>query len=61
MLRFVDVTESSDKGYSEAAAAAVQKLVNEGHKPHFFVVKEMRGAYRNGNIEFQAVVQVAVE
>jgi flavin-binding protein dodecin len=62
MLRMIEVVGQHPDGYTEAVRSAVEKLVAEGHKVHFFTITEQRGAVREGRIaEFQAVVKVAVE
>ena len=61
MLKMVEVVGGSAAGYSEAAQAAVEHVAAAGAKVHFFTVVEQRGAVRNGKVEFQAVVKVAVE
>ena len=61
MLRMVEVAETSSKGYSEAVEKAVKGLMDKGEKVHFFKVVEPRGAVRDGKIEYQVVVSVAVE
>ena len=58
----IEVVESSDAGFSEAAKKAVQKLMDKGEKVHFFEVVEQRGAVRDGAFkEFQVIIRVAVE
>ena len=61
MLRMIEVVGRSPNSYDEAVRSAVQGLAKAGQKPHFFTVTEHRGAYRDGQVEFQAVVKVAVE
>ncbi|MBF0316482.1 MAG: dodecin domain-containing protein [Oligoflexia bacterium] len=61
MLRMLELTGSSPIGYSEAAATVIQKLMEAGENVHFFKVEEMRGSVRNGKIEFQVVIKVALE
>lgn len=61
MLRMIEVVGRSPKSYYEAVRSAVEGLAKAGEKPHFFTVTEHRGAYHDGQIEFQAVVKVAVE
>lgn len=62
MLRMVEVTESSEVGYSEAVRTAIERLLEAGEKVHFFQVVEQRGAVREGMLkEFQVIVKVAVE
>ena len=61
MFRMIEVVGTSPLGYSEAAKAAVDRLTAAGEKVHFFTVSEMRGSVRGGQVEFQAVVKVAVE
>jgi len=62
MLKMLEVVGQHPDGYSEAVRAAVEKLVADGHKVHFFTVSELRGSVREGKLaEFQVVVKVAVE
>jgi flavin-binding protein dodecin len=62
MLRMIEVVGQHPDGYTEAVRSALEKLVDEGRKVHFFTITEQRGAVRDGRItEFQAVVKVAVE
>jgi dodecin len=62
MLKMVEVIGVSNAGYSEAVAAAVNELIAQGHKPHFFEIVEQRGSVREGKIkEYQVKVKVAVE
>ena len=61
MLRMLRVAESSPAGYSEAVEKAVEKLLDDGEKVHFFKLNEARGSVRDGEIEYQVVLEVAVE
>jgi flavin-binding protein dodecin len=61
MLRMITVTETSEAGYSDAVKKAVEGLAAKGEKVHFFVMQEHRGTFAKGNIEYQVVVQAAVE
>ncbi len=61
MLKLVEVVGTSPNSYYEAVRTAVENVAASGSKPHFFYVTEHRGAYRDGKVEFQAVVKVAVE
>lgn len=62
MLKMLEVVESSSMGYSEAAKAAVEKMIKAGHKVHFFEIVEQRGAVRDGAFkEFQIKLKIAVE
>lgn len=53
---------TSPLGYSEVVRDAVESLIAEGKKVHFFQVAEERGSAREGEIkESQVVLKVAVE
>jgi hypothetical protein len=61
MFKMIEVVGASPTSFAEATKAAVQRLLADGQKVHFFTLSELRGAVRDGKIEFQAVVKVAVE
>ncbi len=62
MLKMLEITASSELGYSEAVRGAIEKLTAAGEKIHFFQVLEQRGSVRDGKLrEFQAIMKVAVE
>ncbi|MBN1504131.1 MAG: dodecin domain-containing protein [Candidatus Eisenbacteria bacterium] len=62
MLKMLEITSSSEMGYSEAVRDAIEKLIAAGEKIHFFQVLEQRGAVRDGKLkEFQVIMKVAVE
>lgn len=62
MFKMIEVVGRHADGYSEAIRAAVDKLLADGHKVHFFTVIEQRGAIRSNRLaEFQAVIKVAIE
>jgi len=62
MLKMIEVIGSSPASFSEAVRGAVQELLDEGAKVHFFEVLEERGAVREGKLkEFQVKLKVAVE
>lgn len=62
MLKMIEVIGISPAGYSEAAKDAVEKIVRDGEKVHFFEIIEQRGAVRDGRLkEFQVKLKVAVE
>jgi flavin-binding protein dodecin len=61
MLRMIEVVETSNESYSDAVKKAIESLVESGEKVHFFKVIEPRGALKNGKIEYQVVISVAVE
>ena len=61
MLRMMEVIGVSGDGYTDAVCRAVDTLIAEGKKVHFFEVMEQRGAVREGRIEYQVKVSVAVE
>jgi len=61
MLKMHEVVGTSPQSFAEAVKAAVNRLMAAGEKVHFFTVSELRGAVRDGKIECQAVVKVAVE
>ncbi len=58
----IEVVGRHADGYSEAVRSAVEQLLADGHKVHFYTVTEQRGSVRDGQLaEFQVVVKVAVE
>ena len=61
MLKMLEVIGTSDTSWAAASKAAVEALIAKGEKVHFFVLQEERGSVRNGKVEFQAIVKVAVE
>ena len=61
MLKMLEVVGTSPVSFAEAVKAAVNRLMAAGEKVHFFTVSELRGSVRDGKIECQAVVKVAVE
>ena len=61
MLKMQEVVATSPVSFAEAVKAVVNRLMAAGEKVHFFTVSELRGSVRDGKIEFQAVVKVAVE
>lgn len=62
MLEMLEVVGTSADGYTEATNSAVNRLIKEGQKVHFFTVVEQRGSVREGKIkEFQIILKVAVE
>ena len=61
MILMMEVVGISNAGYSEAVNSAVEKLMDGGHKVYWFEIVEQRGAVKNGDIEYQVKVKVAVE
>ena len=61
MLKMMEVVGVSPAGYSQAIQGAVEHLLAQGEKVHFFEVRQQRGSVRDGKIEYQAVIKVAVE
>jgi len=61
MLKMLEVVGTSPVSFAEAVKAVVNRLMAAGEKVHFFTVSELRGSVRDGKIECQAVVKVAVE
>jgi flavin-binding protein dodecin len=61
MFQMIEVVGASDVLYSEAVRSAVKKLTAAGEAIHFFEITEQRGAVRNGAVEFQVKMKVAVE
>jgi len=61
MLKMLEVVGTSPQSFAEAVKASVNRLMAAGEKVHFFTISELRGAVRDGKVEFQAVVKVAVE
>ncbi len=62
MLIMKEVVSVSSDGFSEAVQIAIEKLISQGEKVHFFQVNEQRGSVRDGKLkEFQVVIKVAVE
>lgn len=62
MLKMIEVVGASPIGFSEAVREAVDRLLANGEKIHFFQVVEQRGSVREGKLrEFQVVLKAAVE
>jgi len=62
MLKMIEVVGTSPSGFSEAVGEAVDRLLADGEKVHFFQVVEQRGSVREGKLrEFQVVLKAAVE
>ncbi len=62
MLIMKEVVGVSSDGFSEAVRIAVDKLISQGEKVHFFQVVEQRGSIRDAKLkEFQVVIKVAIE
>lgn len=61
MILMMEVVGISNAGYSEAVNSAVEKLMDGGHKVYWFEIVEQRGAVKDGDIEYQVKVKVAVE
>ncbi len=61
MILMMEVVGISNAGYSEAVNSAVKKLMDGGHKVYWFEIVEQRGAVKDGDIEYQVKVKVAVE
>lgn len=62
MFKMIEVVGRSPEGYSEAVKSAIETLMADGEKIHFFTVQEQRGSTQGGtSIEYQVVVKVAVE
>jgi len=61
MMKMTEVVGTSPTSFAEATRAVVQRLMADGQKVHFFTLSEARGAVRDGKIEFQVILKVAVE
>lgn len=62
MFQMIEVVGVSEKGFSEAVKSAVDELIAQGKKVHFFEVIQQRGAVRENKFkEFQVTVKVAFE
>jgi len=62
MFQMIEITERSNESFSEAAKQAIQKLLHQGKKIHFFEVVEQRGAVKKDqSLEYQIVLKVAIE
>lgn len=62
MLKMIEVVGISAEGFSEAATKAIETLIDQGEKIHFFQLVEQRGSVREGKLkEFQAIIKVAIE
>jgi dodecin len=62
VLKMIEVVGTSAEGFSEAATKAIETLIAQGEKIHFFQVVEQRGSVREGRLkEFQAIIKVAIE
>jgi flavin-binding protein dodecin len=60
MFQLLEIVGVSREGYSEAIQSAVNKLQDAGEKVYWFELLEQRGGIRNGEVEFQAKLKVAV-
>jgi len=60
MFKMIEVVGSSGKSYSDAVKSVVEKF-GKKERVHFFEVIEQRGAVRQGKIEYQVKVKIAVE
>ena len=62
MLKMFEIVGTSPSGFSEAVRDAVDRLLADGEKVHFFQVVEQRGSVREGKLcEYQVVLKIAVE
>jgi len=60
MYRMIEVVGVSNLSYAEASKSALAEL-QETEKVYWFEVVEMRGAVRDGKIEFQVKLNVGVK
>ena len=61
MILMMEVVGISNAGYSDALISALKNLMDGGHKVYWFEIVEQRGAVKDGDIEYQVKVKVAVE
>ncbi len=61
MIHMMEVIGISSESYSDAAKNAIKKLLDNGQKLYWFEVVEQRGAVKNGEVEFQIKLKIAVE
>jgi len=57
----IELVGSSSKSFESAIESAVQRAGETLRGLSWFEVKELRGAIREGRIEYQAVVSVSFE
>lgn len=57
----IELVGSSSKSFESAIETAVQRAGETLRGLSWFEVKELRGAIREGSIEYQAVVSVSFE
>ncbi len=60
MIEMIEVVGVSTESFSDAIKNAVQEKLNSGKKVSWFEVVEHRGGIKNGTIEYQAKVKLAV-
>ena len=62
VFKRIEVVGMSPKSYEAAIESAVRRASETVHDLHWFEVKEMRGAIRNGKVaEYQVVVVLNFE
>lgn len=54
----VTVVGTSNEGFSQAVAAAVERAQDTIKELRWFEIREQRGAVRNGQIEYQVTLEV---
>ena len=59
VFKKISVTGCSIEGYEKAIETAVEKASQSLRGLAWFEVKELRGGFRDGAIEYQATIEVA--
>lgn len=60
MFQLLEVVGISKESFSEACKSAIKKISEANEKVYWFEVIEERGGVRNGEVEFQVKLKVAV-
>ena len=62
MFKMIEVIGISAKGYSEACDNAIDTIIKNGEKPHFFEIVEQRGSIKENRVnQYQVKMKIAVE
>ncbi len=61
MLKMIQVIGISENSYEDAIRNAIDQLTSHSYGVHFFIVKEQRGSFHHGELQFQIVLDIAVD
>lgn len=61
MLRMIQIIGISEMSYEDAIKNAIDQMVMQSYEVHFFIVKEQRGSFHHGELQFQIVLDIAVD